>query len=145
MTSLPSTPMQGNQNQALLALAGRLLIVALFLPAGLGKIANFGGITGMIAGKGLPLPAVVAALVIALELIASLALLAGLRTRWAAIALAVFTVAAGALFHDFWAAPAAHAMAQQQAFFKNLGIAGGLLLFAALGPGPLTMDSRKGH
>ena len=136
--------MQDYKNQVL-ALAGRLLIVALFLPAGLGKLANFGGITGMIASKGLPLPAVVAALVIALEIIASLALLVGFRTKWAALALAVFTVAAGVLFHDFWAASAAQAMAQQQAFLKNLGIAGGLLLFAALGPGPLTIDSRKGH
>jgi putative oxidoreductase len=82
--------------------------------------------------------------VIALELGASMALLAGFRTKWAALALALFTVAAGLLFHDFWATPAAQAMAQQQAFFKNLGIAGGLPLFAALGPGPLTLDSRKG-
>ncbi|MCG2592393.1 DoxX family protein [Ramlibacter sp. XY19] len=132
-----------DRNQALLALSGRLLIAALFLPAGLGKIANFAGITGMIASKGLPAPAALAALVIALELGASLALLAGFRIQWAALALAVFTVAAGLLFHDFWAAPAAQAMAQQQAFFKNLGIAGGLLLLAALGPGPLTLDSRK--
>jgi putative oxidoreductase len=132
-----------DRNQALLALSGRILIAALFLPAGLGKIANFAGITGMIASKGLPAPTALAALVIALELGASLALLAGFRVKWAALALAVFTVAAGLLFHDFWAAPAAQAMAQQQAFFKNLGIAGGLLLLAALGPGPLTLDSRK--
>ncbi|WP_342593275.1 DoxX family protein [Ramlibacter agri] len=131
------------QDSKILVIAGRILIAALFLPAALGKLANFAGTTGMIASKGLPLPAVAAALVIALELGASLSLLAGFRTRWAAIALALFTVAAGLLFHDFWAAPAAAAMGQQQAFFKNLGIAGGLLLFAALGPGPLTLDSRK--
>jgi putative oxidoreductase len=34
-------------------------------------------------------------------------------------------------------------MFQRQAFFKNLGIAGGLLLLAALGPGPLTIEKEK--
>ena len=132
-----------DKNQARLALAGRILIVALFLPAGLGKIANFAGIAGMIAGKGLPLPALVAAAVIALEILASVAVLVGLRTRWAAGALALFTVVAGVLFHDFWSGPAAQAMAQQQAFFKNIGIAGGLLLLAAFGPGRLSLDAPR--
>src|SRR3954462_11943485 len=91
----------------ILSLAGRVLIAALFLPAGLGKIAGFAGVTGLIASKGLPLPALVAALTIALEIGASLAVLAGWHTRIAAIALAVFTVLAALLFHDFWAAPAA--------------------------------------
>jgi putative oxidoreductase len=135
--------MQDNKNQVLPAVAGRILIAALFLPAGIGKIAGFGGIVGLLASKGLPVPALLTGAVIVLEIAASLAVLVGFRTRWAAWALALFTLAAGVLFHDFWAAPAAQAMAQQQAFFKNLAIAGGLLLFAALGPGPLAIDSRK--
>ncbi|MBA2960493.1 MULTISPECIES: DoxX family protein [Ramlibacter] len=121
--------------EGLLALAGRVLIATLFLNSALGKIMGFQGVVGFVASKGLPLPAVLLAGSVLLEVTASLALLAGFRTRWAALALAGYSLLAGFLFHDFWAAPPAQAMMQQLSFFKNLGIAGGLLLVAALGPG----------
>ncbi|WP_119153553.1 DoxX family protein [Caldimonas tepidiphila] len=134
--------MTTNSNDSMVLL-GRVLIAALFLPAGIGKIAGFAGVSGLIASKGLPLAPVLAAATIALEIGASLALLAGLGTRVAAIALAVFTAVAAVVFHDFWAAPAAQAMAQQQAFFKNIGIVGGLLILAATGPGRFGVDARR--
>lgn len=135
--------MRANLNDTTVLL-GRALIAALFLPAGIGKIAGFAGVTGLIASKGLPLSSLVAAATIALEIGASLALLAGFGTRLAALALAAFTVVAAVVFHDFWAAPAAQAMAQQQAFFKNVGIVGGLVILAALGPGRFSIDARHG-
>jgi len=45
---------------------------------------------GNIASKGLPLPEVGAALAIAVEILAGIALVVGWKTRWAALALAVF-------------------------------------------------------
>lgn len=125
------------------ALAGRALIALLFLPAGLGKIAHLPAITAAIASKGLPAPALVTALVIALEILGSLALLAGWRVRWASFALAAFTLLAGVQFHDFWHADAATLMAQQQAFFKNIGLIGGLLVLASRGPGRFALDARR--
>lgn len=110
---------------------GRIALAALFLPAGVGKLGNLAGVSGLIASKGLPIPIVIAAAVAAFEIAASLALLAGWRTRWTALTLAAFTVLAGVLFHDFWTVSEMQRMAQQQAFFKNVGIAGGLLLLAA--------------
>ena len=133
----------GQRFDAALALAGRIGLVALFLPSGLGKLANPAGVAGFIASKGIPMADLVGVAAAGLEIAASLALLAGWKTRWAALALAAFTVLAGLLFHDFWAAAAVQRMAQQQAFFKNLGIAGGLLLLAALGPGPLSFDASR--
>ncbi len=131
-------------SQAWLALAGRVCIAALFLPSGIAKIANFGAMAGFIASKGLPFPPLLAGCALLLEIAASLAVLAGWHTRWAALALVVFTLAAGVLFHNFWALPdAMAAMMQRQAFFKNIGIAGGLLLLAALGPGRLSLDARR--
>lgn len=129
--------------EAQVALAGRLMIAALFLPAGIGKLAGFAGVSGLIASKGWPLASLVAAATIALEIAASLAVAVGFRTRHAALALAAFTLMAAIVFHDFWAAPAAQATAQSQAFFKNIGIAGGLLILASLGPGPLSLDARR--
>jgi putative oxidoreductase len=121
------------------ALAGRFLIAVLFVPSALGKLAGFAGVVQAIGAKGLPLPALFAAGAIAIEIAASVAIVAGWRVRWAAVALGVFSVIAGFLFHDFWNAPDAMVMAQRQAFFKNFGLLGGLLVLAARGPGRFAM------
>ncbi len=125
-----------------LTLLGRILIAALFVPAGLSKIPGFEGTAGYIASVGLPLPQVGAAIAILVELGLGLFLLVGWRSRLSALVIAVFTVVAGAIFHNFWAAPADQMLMQQINFFKNLSIAGGLLFIAAFGPGAWSLDAR---
>jgi putative oxidoreductase len=115
----------------------------LFLPAGIAKLTNLAGPAALIASKGLPGSELLALITALLEIAASLALVVGWRTRWAALALAGFTLLAAALFHDFWAASAAQRMAQSQAFFKNLAIAGGLLVLAASGPGAFSLPLQR--
>jgi putative oxidoreductase len=127
-----------------LALIGRLLLAYLFIPAGLGKISGFAGTAGYIASKGLPMPEVGAVLAILAELGCGILLLIGFKTRWAALALAVFTLAAAFFFHNYWAVPAEQVMAQRINFNKNLAIAGGLLLLAAFGAGAFSVDGRLG-
>jgi putative oxidoreductase len=129
--------------QNALSLAGRALLALLFIPAGWGKIAGFAGVTGYIASKGIPLPQVCAALAIAAELGLGLLLLVGWQARWAALGLAVFTLVVTPIFHNFWAMPEAQQMMQQQAFFKNLAVAGGLLVVAAFGAGGWSLDGRR--
>ncbi len=129
-------------SQNALALIGRILLAALFVPAGFSKIAGFEGTAGYIASVGLPLPQVGAAIAIVVELGLGLLLLVGWRTRLSALVIAVFTVVAGVFFHNFWAAPADQVMMQQINFFKNLAIAGGLLFIAAYGPGAWSLDAR---
>ena len=68
-------------------LVGRILLALIFIPAGFGKIGGFAGTAGYIASKGLPLPEVGAAIAIAVELVAGIALLIGWKTRWAALLL----------------------------------------------------------
>ena len=125
-----------------LTLLGRILIAALFVPAGLAKIAGFAGTTGYIASVGLPLPQVGAAIAIAVEVGLGLMVLVGWRSRLAALGMAVFTVAAGVFFHNFWAAAPDQMQMQQINFLKNLSIAGGLLFIAAFGPGAWSLDAR---
>jgi len=132
-----------NALQNPLALVSRLLLAALFLPAGLSKIGGFEGTAGYIASVGLPMPAVGAAVAIAVEVLGAVALILGLGTRWAALALAVFTLVASFFFHNFWAMPAEQQMMQQLMFMKNIGVVGGLLALAAFGAGAFSLDARR--
>ena len=126
--------------QDALALLGRIQLAALFVPAGFGKISGFEGTVGYIGSVGLPLPALGAIAAIVVELGLGLLLLVGFKTRWVAFVLALFTVAAAVFFHNYWALPAEKAFVNQLMFWKNIAIAGGLLAFAAFGPGRLSLD-----
>ena len=117
------------------ALTGRILLAALFIPAGISKIVGFEGTVGYIASVGLPLATLAAISAIVVELIAGLALLVGYRIKLSAVILAVFTLVATVLFHNFWAMPADQAYMQQLMFMKNIAVVGGLLMVAALGGG----------
>jgi putative oxidoreductase len=134
-----------NQYPSAFSLAARLLLAALFLPAGLSKLFGFTGTVGYIASEGLPLPTLGAVLAVALEVLGGLALIAGYQTRWAALLMALFTVVAGVFFHNFWAAPAEAMQMQQIMFMKNLSIAGGLLALSVLGAGAWSLDARRAN
>lgn len=132
-----------NSAQDALALIARVLFVVMFLPAGISKLSGFSGTVGYIASAGLPLPALGAAVALAVEVIGSLALLAGLGTRIAALVLAAFTLVASVFFHAYWAVPADQAYVTQLLFFKNIAIVGGLLALAANGAGRWSLDARR--
>jgi putative oxidoreductase len=125
-----------------LALIGRLLLAPMFLLSGYSKIGGFAGTAGWIASKGLPLPEVLTAAALVVELVAAVMLVLGWKARWAALALAVFTAVASYFFHNFWAMPEAQQMTQQLFFMKNVAVIGGLLLIAALGTGAWSIDRR---
>jgi putative oxidoreductase len=126
-----------------LALVGRILLASLFVLSGFSKIAGFDGTVGYIASAGLPMPAVVAVLTILLELVGGLMLVVGLLTRPVALATAVFTLLAAFLFHAYWSVPEAARMSQYLSFWKNISIAGGMLVLAAFGPGAISLDARR--
>lgn len=129
--------------QSGLTLAARILLVALFLPAGIGKLTGFAGTVGYISSVGLPLPGVAAAVALIVEIVGSLALLVGFGTRFAALALAAFTLVASFFFHAYWAVPADQAFVTQLLFFKNIAVVGGLLALAANGAGQWSLDARN--
>jgi putative oxidoreductase len=116
---------------------GRLLIAALFLISGLGKIATPALTQGYIASAGLPFPLLAYLIAIVIEVGGGILLILGYHSRIVASVMAVFAVAAAFGFHRDFADQ--NAMAH---FLKNLSITGGLLQIVALGAGTFSIDSR---
>jgi putative oxidoreductase len=116
---------------------GRLLIAAIFLISGLGKIAAPAMTQGYIASVGLPAPLLAYLLAIAVEVGGGILLVIGFRTRIVALVMAIFTVAAALCFHRDFAD-----QNQMIHFLKNIAIAGGLLQVVAFGAGAFSIDGR---
>ncbi|WP_431130771.1 DoxX family protein [Variovorax paradoxus] len=131
-----------NAAQDTLSLVGRVLLALLFVPAGFSKLMGFAGTVGYISSVGAPLPQVAAVIAIIVELGLGLMLLVGFKTRFAAVVLAIFTVVASVLFHNYWSMPADKAFVNQLMFFKNIAVTGGLLAFVAFGAGRFSIDKR---
>lgn len=133
-----------NTAQNYLPLVGRLLLAYIFIMAGWSKIGGFDGTVGYITSVGLPMPTVAAIVAIAVELGGGLLIAFGYKARWAAAALAVFTLVTAFVFHAYWNMPAEQVQMQSIQFMKNLAITGGLLYVVAHGSGAFSLD-RVGH
>lgn len=129
--------------QSALNLIGRILIAALFLPAGLSKLTGFEGTLGYFSSLGIPAPTFALVATIVIEVVGGIALLVGFQTRIVAVIMALFTLAAAVTGHAFWAAPADAAFIAQLLFFKNIAVMGGLLVLASAGAGSFSIDGRK--
>lgn len=116
-------------------LVARVFLGHIFLLAGISKIGGYTGTQGYMDAMGVP--GALLPLVILLEVAGGLAIIAGWKTRWAAIALAAFTVVSAAIFHSNFGDQIQMAM-----FMKNIAIAGGFLLLAVHGAGAYSLDDR---
>ncbi len=119
---------------SLAALAGRILLALIFLLSGIDKVVHYAGTMGYMTKAGLPFPQALLIASIIIEIGASLAIIAGWKTRWAAAALILWMIPVTLVFLN----PAAGQEAMVH-FMKNVGITGGLLLLWALGPGALSL------
>jgi putative oxidoreductase len=123
-----------------LLLIGRILLAGVFLGAGINKVKAIAGTVGYFTKLGLPMPEIAVYVAIAVEIGGALMLIAGWKARYAAWALAIFTLIATFFAHQFWQVDAAQYGNQFNHFFKNLAIIGGMLFVAACGPGRLSVD-----
>ncbi|MDE2295625.1 MAG: DoxX family protein [Gammaproteobacteria bacterium] len=119
-------------------LGGRILLVILFVLAGVSKIGGYAGTQAYMQSAGVP--GALLPLVILTEIGGSVLIVLGLWTRLAAFLLAGFSLLAGAIFH--------HAIGdeiQQLMLLKDIAIAGGFLVLVAHGAGPWSLDARRGR
>lgn len=141
MTSSDATfATNGVQDKVLLA--ARLLVVPLFIYSGIGKILAFGVTASRLPGGEGGFGSFLAAGSIVVELGCSLALILGIWSRYAALILIAFTIAATLMFHNFWASPAAQVTAQTINFLKNMGLIGLFAMIATFGPGAYSVGKK---
>ena len=112
---------------------GRILISALFLIEGLGKISIKEDVIMYMEDYGVPgilfFPAII------LEILFPILLIAGYRTKWVASVMALFTFTVAIIFHtDFTEGM------QMMLFLKDIAIAGGFMIIITYGPGKISLD-----
>lgn len=117
-------------------LAARVLLSAIFIMGGIGKITGWEGSVGY-TGSVLPYPELFTAIAIVLELGGGLMLLFGYKIKWAIKGLIVFTLAASVLYHNDFAD-----QTQMIMFMKNIAIVGGLLALCVVGAGSVSCDGK---
>lgn len=123
-------------------LVGRILLAAIFIPAGYRHLTESGGFAQYLDAHGTPFSSVVAVIAACVEFFGSLAVLLGLGTRYAAPLMALFALVAALVGHRYWNAEGADYANQYNHFFKDLAIMGGFLVLYAVGPGRWSIDRR---
>jgi putative oxidoreductase len=127
-----------DQNNDLMALLARLFMSSLFVVYGWFKLTAFAGTTAYMAGKGLPLPPLAAAIAVVVEFGGGLLILLGYQTRLVALICAVYVLVAALIAHRAFGDGN-----QLSHFFKNMAIVGGFLALIANGAGAYSLDARK--
>jgi putative oxidoreductase len=121
-------------------LAGRILMSVVFLVSGFFKIGGYTQMVGYAAAKGLPMAGVAVACAAVLELAGGLAILVGFQTKIAAWLLFLYLIPTTFVFHNFWAMQGMDQQNNMIHFLKNVAIMGGLVILAANGAGPYSVD-----
>ena len=130
---------------------GRILLSLVFVVAGIQKLMDIRATADMLAATKVPISDQIVPylgdipkyqalgyLIAAIELICGLMVLIGLKARWGALVLIVFTAAT--ITQHFWDMSGEAFSSNLTEVLENLSIMGGLLLVVAVGAGPSSMD-----
>ena len=114
---------------------GRILLSAIFLINGIGKIFNYEGTIQYMENFDVPgyliIPAIIG------EILFPILLIIGYYTKFSALVLSLFTLVLAVIFHtDF------SNQMQLMSFLKNFAIAGGFLIIFVYGPGKYSLDHK---
>ena len=135
----PGVTVTAGYNPTLL-LVGRILLSLVFLVAGVRKAMAYAATVGYFTKLGMPMPEVMVVLAIILEVGGAALLIVGWKARYAAWALAIFTLIATLMAHRFWEFDAAQQVNQMNHFLKNFAIIGGMMFIASCGPGSISVE-----
>ena len=112
---------------------GRVLLSALFLIEGLGKISMQEDVIMYMEDYGVPGMLFVPATIF--EILFPLLLIVGYKTKWVASILALFTFSVAIIFHTDFSEEMKKIL-----FLKDIAIAGGFMIIAAYGSSKISLD-----
>lgn len=135
-----STTISAGTYNPMLPLIARIFMGSLFLVAGIRKLMGIAGTVGYLTKLGFPAADMLVYLAIAIEIIGSILLIIGWRTRLVAWLMIAFVLVATFAAHRFWEFEAAQMANQMNHFLKNFAVIGGLLMVIAFGPGRASVD-----
>ena len=114
---------------------GRILLSAIFLINGIGKIFNYEGTIQYMENFDVPGYLIIPAITV--EILFPILLIVGYYTKFSALVLSLFTLVLAVIFHtDF------SNQMQLISFLKNIAIAGGFLIIFVYGPGKYSLDHK---
>ena len=119
----------------ILNLIGRILISSVFLISGFNKINQYDGTIQWMESFGVPGILIIPAIL--LEIIGSLMIIIGYKTRVIATLFSIFCITLAIIFHNDFSD-----QMQLVAFLKNLALAGGFLFLVVSGPGKISLDKK---
>lgn len=129
-----------NHVQRYLQVTGRATLGLVYFLSGLRILPEWDQTAALMADKGLPGVPHLLGIATVILLVGGLSMMVGYRTRLGAAVLAVFTVVATILFHDFWNMVGGERHDHLLMFLANAGMLGGLLIVAGFGPGAFSLD-----
>jgi putative oxidoreductase len=131
----------------ILALLGRLCMSLIFLTSAYSKAFGWTGNVQYVATRHFTNSILVSLMLggaLVIEFGGALCLISGYQARIAGFVMAAYLTAVTLIFHNYWII--ANEMPRAVMFMhfqKNLGLIGGLLMVAALGPGSLALGSKR--
>lgn len=119
--------MGGNQKQSYMQLAGRLLVIIMFITLIAFEFTIFRVVFFLVSGSLMCCVAV------------------GYKTKLSALVLVVLLSITNVFMNSFWMVPSNRVMRDfmKYDFFQILSVIGGLLYVVALGPGGVSLDEHK--
>jgi putative oxidoreductase len=127
------------------SLAARILISHIFILSGAMKVMDPSGTAAQMEERGMFWVPFFLWTAAAVEIGAGLALLLGYKTRLAGLALFLFLIPVTLTFHNFWTySDPKERQDNMILMMHNLTLMGGLLLIMTFGPGPISLDHRRG-
>lgn len=115
----------------LILLVGRFLLGGYFLQSGVRNFQKIPLHTSILEKKGVPMPRETLLLGITVEALGGAMVALGIFPALGALALIAFTLAASALYHNFWDYEGEQRATEINGWLSNLALIGGLLVVVA--------------